>query len=125
MRWVGLAAIADPILTGLLLVINPKLFGLLILGAELSAAGQALGRIGGIAMFALGLASWPAVIAAHVATPATCALLIYNLVATAYLSYLAVVDKMAGVLLWPAVALHGALAILLAVQLARPRDKMS
>lgn len=124
MRWVNFVAVADPTLTGIFIVVSPALFGWLILGAELSAAGQALGRIGGVAMFALGLASFPAA-ATIVVTAASRALLIYNLIAAAYLGYLGAVEKMAGVLLWPAVALHATLAILLAWNWLGQKSEMS
>jgi hypothetical protein len=42
------------------------------------------------------------------------ALLIYNLLATIYLDYLAVATQLTGILLWPAIAGHGVLAVLLA-----------
>jgi hypothetical protein len=46
----------------------------------------------------------------------------YNLLATIYLLYLGIVGKPAGVLLWPAVALHLLLTALLATErvAARP-----
>jgi hypothetical protein len=82
------------------------------LGADFSGPALALGRIGGAAMFALGLASWPS---SATATPAVRALLIFNVLATLYLGYLGGAAKMVGVLLWPAVTVHAALAILLAL----------
>jgi hypothetical protein len=117
MRWILYAAAADPMLTGLFMFASPSLFGQLILGgADSSAATLALGRIGGAAMFALGLASWPSIstMAAPASSP-TRALLIYNVLATLYLTYLARVAQMAGVLLWPAVAVHATLVVLLAL----------
>jgi hypothetical protein len=129
MRWILYIAAADPTLTGLFMLASPWLFGQLILGADFSGAALALGRIGGAAMFALGLASWPAGTAADPATAANRALLIYNVLATLYLSYVGGVAKMEGVLLWPAVAVHAALAILLALRLlvsarGNPADKV-
>ena len=59
MRWILYAAAADPAMTGLFMLASPWLFGQLILGADFSGPALALGRIGGAAMFALGLASWP------------------------------------------------------------------
>jgi hypothetical protein len=112
MRWILYAAAADPVLTGLFMLTSPSLFGQLILGTDFSGPALALGRIGGAAMFALGLASWPS---GATATPAMRALLIFNVLATLYLGYLGGVAKMVGVLLWPAVAVHAALAILLAL----------
>ena len=95
---------------------SPSLFGQLILGADFSGAALALGRIGGAAMFALGLASWPSSATLGPATATARALLLYNVLATLYLSYLGGFAKMEGVLLWPAVAVHATLAILLALR---------
>ena len=112
MRWIVVVAAVEAAATSLVLILSPSLFGWLILGAELSEAGQALGRLTGIALLAFGLACWPAPAAANQATSAVRALLIYNLLATIYLLYLGVGGKLVGTLLWPAVALHAILTIL-------------
>jgi hypothetical protein len=96
---------------GLVLLTSPPLFSRLIFGAELSEAGQALGRLAGIALVGFALASWAAPVGAG--QPAVRAPLIYNLLATIYLCYLGVADQLVGILLWPAVALHAFLSILL------------
>ena len=57
--WITAAA-AIEVVTGLTLIIRPSLFGRLLLGAELSSPGQALGRLAGIALLALSLACWRA-----------------------------------------------------------------
>ena len=49
MRWATIAAAVEAAATGLILLIAPVQFGRLILGAELSEPGQALGRLTGIA----------------------------------------------------------------------------
>ena len=116
MRWILYIAAADPTLTGLFLLVSPSLFGQLILGADFSGAALALGRIGGAAMFALGLASWPSGATMEPSTAANRALLIFNVLAVPYLSYLGSIANTKGVLLWPAVAVHAALAILLALR---------
>jgi hypothetical protein len=94
------------------LMVSPSLFGWLILGAELSEPGQALGRLTGIVLLAFGLACWPTSIPESQAASAIRALAIYNLLATVYLLYLGIVGKLGGILLWPAIALHAILAIL-------------
>ena len=114
MRWILYVAAADPTLTGLFLLASPSLFCQLILGADASETALALGRVGGAAMFALGLASWPT--NATVGPATTRALLIFNVLAVPYLSYLGSIANMKGVLLWPAVAVHAALAVLLALR---------
>jgi hypothetical protein len=98
--------------TGLLLLLSPVLFGRLILADELSEPGQALGRLAGIALLGFALTSWPDPSAPSV----TRAMLTYNVLATIYLFYLGIVGKSVGVLLWPAVALHLLLTVLLAAE---------
>jgi hypothetical protein len=113
-RWIIVVAALEAAATGLVLIIIPSLFGWLILSAELSEAGQALGRLAGIVLLAFGLACWPPPAAANQAASAVRALLIYNLLATIYLLYLGIGGKLVGMLLWPAVALHAILTILVA-----------
>ena len=61
----------------------------------------------GIALIALGVACWPG-------RTALCGMLTYSALATAYLAYLGIRGHWVGPLLWPAVALHAVLTILLA-----------
>jgi len=112
MKWATTAAAVEAAVTGLILVLNPVLFGRLVLGAELSKPGQVLGRLTGIVLVSFATTSWP-----HPAAwPVTRAMLTYNLLASAYLLYLGIVGNSAGVLLWPAVALHLLLSVLLAAE---------
>jgi hypothetical protein len=111
-RWFLVAAAAEPATTGLFLIIAPMLFGWLILGAELSEPGQALGRLAGITLIAFALGCWPTAAPSSYPASSFRALLIYNLVATLYLLYLGIGGNLVGILLWPAVALHAVLAIL-------------
>lgn len=114
MRWVTTAAAVEAAATGLILLVGPVLFGRLIFGAELSEAGQALGRLAGIALLGFALTSWPDPSARSVVR----AMLAYNLLVTAYLGYLGIVGSPVGVLLWPAVAMHVLFAVLLAARRA-------
>ena len=100
--------------TGLALMIYPPLVTRLLLGDEVSGAGEALGRVAGFALLSLGLACWPGVDSAGATTPALRALLTYNLLATIYLAYLGIDGGLVGSLLWPAVAIHAVLTFLLA-----------
>jgi hypothetical protein len=109
-----LAAAVEAATTGLLLILSPMLFGRLIFDAELSDAGQALGRLAGIALLGFTLASWPLPAGASQPAATVQALLIYNLLATIYLAYLGFADHLVGVLLWPAAVLHAIFSILLA-----------
>jgi len=52
----GAAALEVP--TGAVLLADPTLFSWLIFGADMAPAGQALGRMTGIALLALAVACW-------------------------------------------------------------------
>jgi hypothetical protein len=103
--------------TGLVVVLAPGLVAQLLFGAEVVGAGVAYGRLLGMALLALVIACWPH--ADAVARPALHAVLAYNLLAALYLGWLGVAHRPAGILLWPAVAEHVLVALLLA---ARVRD---
>jgi hypothetical protein len=92
--------------TGLALLIVPSLVGQLLLGEELNGIAIPVARVAGIALIALGIACWPG--------PPLVGMLTYSAVLTLYLAYLGFAGGLAGVLLWPAVALHVVLTILLA-----------
>ena len=99
--------------TGLFLVIDPALVAALLLGAEVAGGGTLLGRCFGIALLALGLACWPSGQRAESGAPAFRAMLIYNVLISLYLAYLGTVGHLGGLLLWPGVALHAVVALLL------------
>jgi hypothetical protein len=111
-RLVALAAAIEAG-TGLILMVRPSALVWLLLGADLSQAGQALGRIAGFALLSLGWACWPKQEAASGTTAAPLALLIYNLLVTIYLVALGIGGELVGMLLWPAVAIHAVLSIIL------------
>jgi hypothetical protein len=115
MKLLAIAAIAEAA-TGLALLVVPSLVGQLLLGAELSGVSVALARVAGIALFSLGLACWPANEATR---PALLAMLTYNLLATLYLLYLGIRGNWVGLLLWPAVVLHGTVTLSLAIAWSR------
>ncbi len=114
------AAIAE-VGTGLVLMIDPAIVVALLLGIDISGAGTLVGRCFGIALLALGLACWPSGRVAARDAPAVWAMLIYNALIALYLAYLGTVGHLFGVLLWPAVALHALVALLLVV--ARPNER--
>ena len=99
------AAIAEAA-TGAGLLLLPSLVGRLLLGAELAGVAIAVARALGIALIALGVACWPG--------PPRAGMLIYTMLATVYLAYLAFGGEWVGPLLWPAVVLHVILTALLA-----------
>lgn len=121
-----IVAAAIEVATGIVLMVAPSAFARVLLGADLSSAGQAVGRIAGFALLSLGLACWPKggpaadVTAGALASPA---LLIYNLLITLYLAYVGIAGELVGTLLWPAVALHAVLsAILVHARFFKPKS---
>ncbi len=98
------AAVAEAV-TGLALLVVPSLVGQLLLGEELTGIAIPVGRVAGMALIALGIACWPG--------PPLVGMLIYSALVTLYLAYLGIVGGLTGVFLWPAVALHFVLTILL------------
>ena len=98
------AAVAE-VATGLALLIVPSLVGQLLLGEELTGIAVPVARVAGIALIALGIACWPG--------PPLVGMLIYGTLVTIYLAYLGIAVGLTGPFLWPAVALHLVLSILL------------
>jgi hypothetical protein len=95
--------------TGLVLLVYPPILVKLLFGAEIAGVGVVMSRIAGISLIALGLACWPGDIGA----PALRGLLTYSTLATVYFIYLGIGGEWSGKLLWPAVAVHAVLTILL------------
>jgi hypothetical protein len=110
--WLGLGAILEGV-TGLVVLIHPTLVAQLLFGDGVSGVGVALSRVAGIALLALGVACWPEREAAEAGAAAWRAMLIYSLLVTLYLAYLGAVAHLAGVLIWPAVAVHVVFMLLL------------
>jgi Ca2+/Na+ antiporter len=99
--------------TGLGLAVAPALVVSLLIGTELSGLALALGRCFGIALIALGLACWPSPQRVEGSSPASRAMLTHNSLIAFYLAFLGMVEGIHGLLLWPAVALLAAVALLL------------
>ena len=68
--------------------------------------------MGGFGLLSLGLACWPGRYATNPA-PALRAMVIYNVLVTLFLVYLGIGGEWVGHLLWPAVAFHAVLTVLL------------
>ena len=99
---------------GLTLLLSPPLVARVLLGVSLETpAALIVGRIAGAALLSLGAACWLA--REHEPGRArhglVAAMLLYNSAAGAVLAHAAAGVKLAGVLMWPAVALHAALAV--------------
>ncbi len=101
------------IATGLALMMDPALVTVLLLGTGIAGVGASLGRCFGIALVALGIACWPRLRGPMVNTGSVPAMLLYNALIALYLAYVGIVDGLHGLLLWPAVGLHAAVALLL------------
>jgi hypothetical protein len=86
-------------------MIAPSLVGRLLLREELTDIAIPVARVGGIALIALGVACWPG--------PPRTGMLIYSATITLYLAYVGFTGGLSGILLWPAVALHAILTVLL------------
>jgi hypothetical protein len=72
-----------------------------------------VGRFFGITLLALGLACWPTGQHGESGLRAFLAMVVYNVLIALYLAYLGTVGHMMGLLLWPVVALHAVVALLL------------
>ena len=94
---------------GVPLLVSPTLVVTLLLGASLDApAALVVARIAGAALLSLGCACWLA--RNDDANGLIAAMLLYNSVAVAVLARAAAGVGLIGVLTWPAIALHAALA---------------
>ena len=99
-------------ITGISLIVVPNLVTELLFGEPLTGAGLALARVAGVALFALGVAAWRGRQDLSRST-SFAAMIAYNIPVAIYLTYLGIGGHLAGVLLWPAAALHLALGLLL------------
>jgi hypothetical protein len=118
-RVLALAAVGEAG-TGLALLIVPSLVARLLLGDELTGIALPVARVAGIALISLGLAcwprserGWPGSDAGGSPSRALGAMLCYSLLVTLYLAYLGISGGRVGSLLWPAVAVHAILTLLL------------
>src|SRR4030095_970619 len=85
--------------TGLALMIDPSVVARLLLGADVSGDGVAVGRVAGFALVALGVACWPSRDQVNRSAPAVRAMLTYNVLVTCYLIFLCIGGQFFGVLL--------------------------
>jgi hypothetical protein len=99
--------------TGVALIAVPGIVVRLLLGGELAGPGVATARCFGVALVALAFACWPGGTRVEGGRAPFQAMLIYNALIASYLAWLGTAHSMKGLLLWPAVALHAAVALLL------------
>jgi len=105
-------AAAGELGTGVLLLAFPRIVVRLLLGAEITEAGIAVSRLAGMALLGLGVACWPGEDPASRGR-ALRGMLTYTVLVTLYLAYLGVARHAAGILLWPAIAFHLLMAVIL------------
>jgi hypothetical protein len=114
-------SVAVEIATGIASIVAPARVIELLLGT--SDFGQLLpmARCFGVALLALGFACWPSRQSAAKGSPALRGSLTYNALIALFLAYFGAVERVGGVLLWPAVALHAVVALMLARSKLGPR----
>jgi hypothetical protein len=106
------AAIVEAV-TGFALIVVPAIVIALLQGVSTSGGAISLGRFLGVALFALGLACWPSRQLAVRGSSAFWGMLTYNVLVALYLACLGTIGHWWGILLWPSVALHSIVALLL------------
>ena len=112
--WLLMAIVLVEAPVGLLLLLAPSVVTGLLLGVSLDVpAALVVARIAGAGVLALTVACAMARSGgSNIAVRAVIvAMLLYNCAALAVLAHAAVVAGLVGVLMWPAVAVHGALAV--------------
>jgi hypothetical protein len=109
MKTVLILAAGAEAATGILLLALPSLVIRLLFDAEITGAGEVVGRFTGIALIGLGVACWPG----DATRQPLRGMLIYGTLAALYLATIGVRGETVGPLLWPAVVAHAILVILL------------
>jgi len=99
------AAIAEG-LTGVALLVAPEFVIRVLAGTDATGLTTSVGRVTGIALIGLGVATSPG--------PASIGMLTYTVLVALYLAFMGMRGGWGGPLLWPAVAVHAVLALLLA-----------
>jgi hypothetical protein len=95
-------------LSGLILFAYPAIVVRLLFGAEIAGAGFLMSRTAAIILISFAVACWPD----HNMIRAFFGMLTYSVLAMLYLAYVGV-NGTAGILLWPGVAVHAVLSVLL------------
>jgi hypothetical protein len=122
MRHLHIASAVIEVGAGLALLCCPSATVALLVGAALEGpASLAVARVCGAALLALGVACWLARGDTHCRTARglVAAMLIYNFATVAVLAFAGIGDGLYGVALWPAVGLHGLMALWCAACLRR------
>jgi len=99
---------------GLALIVSPAWTVSILIGGRFdTAADSIVGRVAGAALLALAVVSWLArnEVYGNATTGIVSGLLLYNAGAGAVLAYAGIGLRLSGIGLWPAVALHVAMAV--------------
>ena len=121
---------AIEVATGVALLAAPSaIVGVLVGGPLDSSAALAVGRVGGAALLSLGTVCWFASRDPHsrAASGVVAAMLFYNVVAAAILTYARLVAGLTGIGLLPAIVLHAALGgwcVAVVLHQARPSTEV-
>ena len=107
------------IVTGIGLILSPKLGCQLLFAAPLEGAGVPIARFAGLVLVALGTACLPRPATAQNRSAAL-GLLVYNTGATILFMWLGLATALHGALLWPAIILHAGIAAALLSRLSNP-----
>jgi hypothetical protein len=118
MRTLLVAAAAGEGVMGVALLAYPSIVIRLLFGAEIAGTGIPVSRVAGMALIGFGVACWPS----GSTRQALRSMLTYGTLVTLYLVYVGVRGEEIGLLLWPAMAAHAILIILLLR--ARSREGM-
>jgi hypothetical protein len=103
--------------TGVALIIAPSFVVDLLLGSPLAdPIGVIITRVGGAALGSLALACWFSRKSESI-NGLVIALLFYNLASIVLLAYAGLFETLNGIVLWPAVAMHSAMALWSAIGL--------
>ena len=105
----ALVALAEAA-TGLLLLAWPAMAVRALFGAEIVGAGTLMCRVAAIALIGLGVACWPG----SSGQQPRYGMMVYGALITLYLVYVGIRGEGAGIILWPAVAVHAVMLVLLA-----------
>jgi hypothetical protein len=97
------AAIGETV-TGLAFVVAPALVVQVLLGKDRTGIAVPIARVAGIALVGLGIALWP--------SPPLLGMLTYSTAVALYLAYVGI-SGVSSPFLWPVVALHAVLSVLL------------